>query len=57
MKIEEYNEGGNNGTVLKFPGRVSWSNITLKRGMADEQLAVGLALRLRQGHAASGATA
>lgn len=34
MKIEEWNEGGNNGTVLKFPGRVSWSNITLKRGVA-----------------------
>jgi len=34
MKIEECNEGGNNCTVLKFPGRVSWSNITLKRGVA-----------------------
>src|SRR6266849_119226 len=34
MKIEEWNEGGNNGTVLKFPGRVSWTNITLKRGVA-----------------------
>ena len=34
MKVEEFNEGGNNGTVLKFPGRVSWTNITLKRGLA-----------------------
>ena len=34
MKVEEFNEGGNNGTVLKFPGRVSWSNVTLKRGVA-----------------------
>lgn len=34
MKVEEFNEGGNNGTVLKFPGRVSWSNLTLKRGVA-----------------------
>lgn len=33
MKIEEYSEGGNNGTVLKFPGRVSWGNITLKKGV------------------------
>lgn len=33
MKVEDYNEGGNNGTVLKFPGRVSWGNITLKKGM------------------------
>jgi phage tail-like protein len=34
MKVDDFNEGGNNGTVLKFPGRVSWTNITLKRGMA-----------------------
>jgi phage tail-like protein len=34
MKIEEFSEGGNNGTVLKFPGRVSWTNIILKRGVA-----------------------
>lgn len=32
MKIEEFNEGGNNGTVLKFPGRVSSGNLTLKKG-------------------------
>jgi phage tail-like protein len=32
MKIEEFNEGGNNGTVLKFPGRVSFGNLTLKKG-------------------------
>ncbi len=34
MKVEDFNEGGNNGTVLKFPGRVSWTNLTLKRGVA-----------------------
>jgi phage tail-like protein len=34
MKVEDYNEGGRNGAVLRFPGRVSWTNITLKRGMA-----------------------
>jgi phage tail-like protein len=34
MKIDEWSEGGNNGTVLKFPGRVSWTHITLKRGVA-----------------------
>ncbi|MDH4165494.1 MAG: phage tail protein [Gammaproteobacteria bacterium] len=34
MKVEEYSEGGNNGAVLKFPGRVSWANIVLKRGLA-----------------------
>ena len=32
MKIEEYNEGGNNGSALKFPGRVSHGNLTLKKG-------------------------
>jgi phage tail-like protein len=32
MKVEEFNEGGNNGAVLKFPGRVSFGNLTLKKG-------------------------
>lgn len=33
MTPEDYKEGGNNGTVLKFPNRVSWSNLTLKKGL------------------------
>lgn len=33
MKVEDYSEGGNNGCVLKFPGRVSWGNVTLKKGV------------------------
>ena len=33
LKVEEYREGGSNGTVLKFPTRVEWSNITLKKGI------------------------
>ncbi len=33
LKLEEYKEGGRNGTVLKFPSRVEWSNITLKKGL------------------------
>jgi phage tail-like protein len=38
LDAEEYREGGNNGTVLRFPTRVKWSNLRLKRGMtfADE---------------------
>jgi len=32
MPPEEYREGGRNDTVLKFPSRVSWSNIRLRRG-------------------------
>ncbi len=35
MKTEDYMEGGNNGTVLKFPGRVSWGNLTLKKGLGS----------------------
>jgi len=33
MQVEEYKEGGNNSRVLKFPGRITWSNITLKKGI------------------------
>jgi phage tail-like protein len=36
MKVEEFSEGGNNGAVLKFPGRVSWGNLSLKRGVAAD---------------------
>lgn len=34
MDVEEYKEGGNNGTVLRFPTRMKWTNLKLKRGMA-----------------------
>lgn len=33
MDVEEYMEGGNNGTVLKFPTRIKWNDITLKKGL------------------------
>lgn len=36
MQVEEYKEGGRNGATLKFPTRVSWTNITLKRGMTSD---------------------
>jgi phage tail-like protein len=35
MKVEEYNEGGNNGAVRKFPGRMSWGNLVLKKGVGS----------------------
>jgi phage tail-like protein len=35
LKVDDYNEGGNNSAVLKFPGRVSWGNLTLKRGVGS----------------------
>ena len=33
LDVEEYDEGGRNGHTLKFPTRVKWSNITLKKGV------------------------
>ena len=33
LEMEEYQEGGLNGYVHRFPTRVTWSNITLKKGM------------------------
>lgn len=33
MEVEDVNEGGNNGLVLKFPKRVKYGEITLKRGV------------------------
>ena len=32
MEPEEYKEGGRNGAVLRFPNRVTWANLTLKKG-------------------------
>lgn len=37
LDVEEFKEGGNNGAILKFPTRVKWSNITLKKGMGAGQ--------------------
>lgn len=34
-EVQDYNEGGQNAFVLKFPGRTKQSNITLKRGIVD----------------------
>ncbi|RPI57891.1 MAG: phage tail protein [Acidobacteria bacterium] len=34
MAPEEYKEGGRNGGNLKFPSRVTWTNLTLKKGAA-----------------------
>ena len=33
LDVEEIEEGGRNSTTLKFPKRVKWSNITLKKGV------------------------
>jgi phage tail-like protein len=33
IPAESYAEGGNNGTLLKFRGRATWTNLRLKRGV------------------------
>lgn len=50
MKVEEYPEGGNNGTLLKFPGRMSWGNLTLKRGIAANTTLWDWAYGFVEGH-------
>jgi phage tail-like protein len=34
LQLDDYEEGGNNGLVRKFPKRIHWTNIRLKRGAA-----------------------
>jgi len=33
LEVEDYKEGGLNDRIRKFPSRVTWSNIVLKRGI------------------------
>lgn len=33
LEVEEHREGGLNDRVRKFPSRVTWSNVVLKRGV------------------------
>jgi phage tail-like protein len=35
LDVQEFMEGGNNGTVLKFPTRVKPGNLTLKKGLTS----------------------
>jgi len=35
LDVEEYKEGGNNGTILKFPARANWGRLRLRRGVAN----------------------
>lgn len=35
LETEDYQEGGNNGTVLKFPKHITYAPIRLKRGVTD----------------------
>ncbi len=36
MEIEEITEGGNNESTIKMPGRLTWPNLVLKRGITDD---------------------
>jgi phage tail-like protein len=36
IKVDSYEEGGHNLTTRKFPGRASYSNVTLKRGLTKD---------------------
>jgi phage tail-like protein len=36
VEVIEYRQGGENLTTRKLPGRTSFSNITLKRGVTDD---------------------
>ena len=33
LEVESYEEGGNNGTVLKFPTRMQWGKLVMKKGI------------------------
>jgi phage tail-like protein len=35
VAVEEHEEGGENGFVHKLPGRMSWPNLVLKRGVTE----------------------
>jgi phage tail-like protein len=37
MTVEDYEAGGINDTLLRFPGRIRWSNLTLKRGIVGRR--------------------
>lgn len=36
VDVEKYEEGGENGFVHKFPGRMTWPNLVFKRGVTDD---------------------
>ncbi len=37
VEVQEYIEGGNNEFIHKLPGRMKFTNITLKRGVTDNK--------------------
>ena len=49
LEVEDYREGGNNGAVLKFPTRVTWTQHPAQARRDQFRLSVEVVLRLRQG--------
>jgi len=58
MEVEEVPEGGNNHGVVKLPGRLTWPNLVLKRGLATDNGLLSWLLEFSgQGFGAHGYTA
>jgi phage tail-like protein len=58
IDVEPVEEGGENGFVHKFPGRMTWPNLVLKRGITKDDVlmkwlndAVGTGMDSRKGKA------
>lgn len=54
MEVQEYKEGGFNRHTHKFPGRTTFSNVTLKWGMTDNEELWDWYLEVLQGVASAG---
>jgi len=55
VEVEEYSEGGENGYVHKFPGRMSWPHIVMKAGVTNsDALFQWVSKSSGEGYAAAG---
>lgn len=55
VSVEEYQEGGENGYVHKFPGRMTWPHIVMKAGVTNsDALFQWVAKSSGEGFAAAG---
>jgi phage tail-like protein len=49
VKVESWDEGGLNDRTRKFPGRANFGNVTLKRGLTDDDSFVAWFLDVSKG--------
>ncbi len=49
VEVQEVIEGGNNEFIRKLPGRIKYSNITLKRGISDNKQFIAWRPRIEGG--------